>query len=54
MVILFCAIAGAALGGSNATRRGGNRLDLVQYATVGAIAGAILGMFATVAIERML
>ena len=54
MVILAFALAGAALGWRNAARRQGNRLDIVQYTAVGAIAGAILGMFATVALERML
>ena len=54
MIILACAAAGGLLGWRNAARRQGNRLDLAQYAAVGAIAGAILGMFATVALERML
>ena len=54
MIILLTALAGAALGATTARRRGGNRLDIAQYTAVGAIVGAILGMFGTVALERML
>lgn len=54
MIILLAALAGAVTGATTARRRGGNRLDLAQYTAVGGIAGGILGMFATVALERML
>ena len=54
MIILAFALAGGLIGWRSATRRRGNRLDIAQYAAVGAIAGAILGMFATVALERLL
>lgn len=53
MVILLAALAGAGLGWRNAVQRGGNRLDIAQFAAVGAIVGAIVGMFATIVIERM-
>lgn len=54
MIILAFGLVGFLLGWRNAVRRGGNRLDLAQYAAVGAIAGAILGTLATVLLERML
>ncbi|MEO9824390.1 MAG: apolipoprotein acyltransferase [Paracoccaceae bacterium] len=49
MVLFFSAVFGAVLGGITAKRRGGNRLDIAQYAAGFAIAFAILGMFATLA-----
>ncbi|MBK5926109.1 hypothetical protein [Rhodobaculum claviforme] len=54
MIVLAGLIAGGVLGLSSARRRGGNRLDLAQYTAVGAILGGILGLFATIGIERML
>lgn len=47
MLILAGMILGALLGYRAAVRRGGNRLDIGQYAGVGAIGGAILGMALT-------
>jgi hypothetical protein len=54
MIVIFGAFAGAILGWRNASKRGGNRLDIAQYAGVGAIVGALLGLFATIGVERML
>jgi uncharacterized membrane protein YfcA len=54
MIILLAALGGAVIGATTARRRGGNRLDIAQYAAVGGILGAILGMFGTIALERML
>ncbi len=49
-MIFFAAIAiGAILGWYRAGRRGGNRLDKLQYAAAHAILFAILGLFATIA-----
>ncbi len=42
------------LGVVQARRKGGNRLDMLQYAGVFAIIGAIAGMFVTIAIDRMI
>ncbi|WP_210527559.1 hypothetical protein [Rubellimicrobium arenae] len=45
-------LLGAILGGLNARRRGGRRLDLLQWTAVGAIVGAIVGVFLLVILER--
>ena len=54
MILIFGAFAGALAGWRSAAKRGGNRLDIAQYAGVGAIIGALLGLFATIGLERML
>jgi hypothetical protein len=54
MIVIFGAALGAGLGWRSARARGGNRLDLAQYAGVGAIIGGLLGLFATIGVERML
>ncbi len=43
---------GAALGAWRARARGGNRLDMLQWAAVGGLIGAVIGMFALVLIVR--
>ncbi len=43
---------GAALGALSARRRGGKRLDLLQWAAVGAIIGGLVGLFATILVLR--
>ncbi|CAA9404924.1 MAG: hypothetical protein AVDCRST_MAG15-1250 [uncultured Rubellimicrobium sp.] len=45
-------LIGALLGTLGARRRGGKRLDLLQWAAVGAIMGGIVGLFLLVFIER--
>lgn len=45
-------VIGAILGAFSAKRRGGKTLDLLQWAGVLAIIGAIIGLFALVLIER--
>jgi hypothetical protein len=54
MIVLAGLVLGAVWGGLTARRRGGNRLDIAQYATVWGIIGALAGLFATIALERML
>lgn len=54
MIVIFGAFAGAGWGWRNATRANGNRMDKAQYAGVGAIIGALLGLFVTIGVERML
>ncbi len=54
MIVIICFLAGAAWGTYLARRRKGNTLDVLQYAAAFAIAFAILGLFATVIMERML
>lgn len=52
MIVIAGALIGALWGGWSAKKRGGSRLDILQYAAVYAIALALVGMIATVFIER--
>ena len=52
MIILFSAAFGAVWGGLVARRRGGNRLDIAQYAGGFGILFAILGLAVTIYIAR--
>ncbi len=45
-------LIGALLGTLGARRQGGKRLDLLQWAAVGAIIGGIVGLFVLIFIER--
>lgn len=54
MLVLVGLILGAIIGAMTAKRRGGNRLDLLQYGAVFALIGAVIGLFVTVGVERML
>lgn len=54
MIILTSLVVGALIGALTARRRGGNGLDMAQYAGVGAILGVILGAGGTIALERLL
>ena len=54
MIVLAGLVLGALLGARAARKQGGNRMDVAQYTVVWAIIGGILGLFATIGIERML
>ncbi|CUH80361.1 hypothetical protein [Tropicibacter naphthalenivorans] len=54
MIVIFAALLGAIIGGTTARRRKGNKLDILQYATIYMIAFALLGMIATVILEKNL
>jgi hypothetical protein len=54
MIVLAAALIGAILGGIAAKRRGGNKLDIAQYAAGYAMAFIIVGLIATVVIDRVL
>lgn len=54
MIVIVAFLAGAVWGWWLAGRRGGGRLDRMQYATAFAIAFAIAGLFATVILERVI
>ncbi len=54
MIVITSALIGLVLGGVTAKRRGGNRLDIAQYAGAYAIAFALLGVFASIALEYAL
>ena len=52
MIVIVLALLGALIGGFTARKRGGNRLDIAQYAAGYAIAFALLGMIITVFVHR--
>ena len=52
MIYIVLGIIGALIGGLTASRRGGNRKDIAQYATGYFIAFALLGFVLTVLIDR--
>lgn len=54
MIVLAGLAGGAIYGTILARRRGGRPLDRLQYAAGYGIAFGLLGMFATIALERML
>ncbi|MFA5538345.1 MAG: hypothetical protein WCZ72_08825 [Gemmobacter sp.] len=54
MIVIAGFVLGALWGAYLARRRRGNRLDMAQYAAGFGIAFALLGLFATIFLERML
>lgn len=54
MIVIAALVAGAIFGVYAASRKGGNRLDKAQYGAVFAIIFALVGLFVTVAIDKML
>lgn len=54
MIVILGLIAGALWGARSARQRNGNRKDIAQYAAVGSILGALIGLFVTIGVERML
>lgn len=54
MIVIVAMLAGALIGATTALKRGGKRLDALQYAAGYGIAFALLGLFATIFLERML
>ncbi len=54
MIVIAGLIGGAVWGALHAKKRGGNRMDMAQYAAVYGIIFALLGLVATVVLERML
>lgn len=53
MIVLAAFIIGGVLGGLRAARLGGGGKDIAQYVIVFALIFAMLGLFATILIERM-
>ena len=53
MIVIGGFILGAVIGGLTARRRGGKRLDILQYAAGYGIAFTLLGLFATLFIDRL-
>ena len=54
MIVIVAALLGAIIGGMTARKRGGNRLDIAQYAAGHALAFTVVGLIATVVIDRIL
>ncbi|WP_226782360.1 hypothetical protein [Oceaniglobus trochenteri] len=54
MIIIVFALAGAVSGVLLARKRGGRRLDMAQYGGSLFIAGALLGLFVTILLARVL
>lgn len=54
MIVLAGLLGGAVYGAMVAKRRQGSRLDMAQYAAGYGIAFAIVGVFATIALEYTL
>ncbi len=54
MIIIGAMLLGAVIGGVTAKRRGGNRLDIAQYAVGYAIAFTLVGVLATILVDRNL
>ena len=54
MIVIVAALLGAIIGGMTARKRGGNKLDIAQYAAGYALAFVIVGLIATVVIDRSL
>lgn len=52
MIVITAAIFGALLGAFRARHHGGNRLDMLQWGGSFAIAFALIGLIATIVIER--
>ncbi|WBU61412.1 hypothetical protein [Paracoccus albus] len=53
MIVIACAIIGFALGWMRAGRVGGNSKDKAQWALAHMFAFVLLGLFATLIIDRM-
>lgn len=54
MIVIAGAILGALIGALRAKRLGGKGMDMLQYGAGFAIAFALIGLFATIFLERAL
>ena len=54
MIVIVLALVGAVIGATTAKKRGGNGKDIAQYAAGYAAAFTVVGMIATVVIDRIL
>jgi hypothetical protein len=53
MIVIAGLVLGAVMGAVTASKRGGKRLDMLQYAAGYGIAFCLLGVALTIFIERM-
>ena len=54
MIVILAALTGAITGGITAKKRGGNRLDIAQYAAGYSLAFIVVGLISTIVIDRIL
>lgn len=54
MIVIAGVLGGGAYGALLARKRQGSRADMAQYGAGFAIAFGLLGLFATIALERMM
>ena len=54
MIVIAAVIIGAILGWRRAGQLGGSQRDRAQYAAAFAVAFAVVGLFATVFVDRMM
>lgn len=54
MIVIAAIIIGAALGWRRARQLGGKTSDRVQYAASFAVVFALIGLFATIIVDRMI
>ncbi|MCT4557957.1 MAG: apolipoprotein acyltransferase [Pelagimonas sp.] len=54
MIVIAGAILGAIIGALTARRRKGNGLDILQYGFTYALAFALVGLIATIILEKLL
>ncbi len=52
MIVIVTTLLGGGYGAFLARRRGGNRYDIAQYATVFAIIGGLIGLIAAIWLQR--
>ncbi len=53
MIVFIAALIGGVIGGRIASKRGGNRLDIVQYVGIYALAFGLVGLILTLIVHRM-
>jgi hypothetical protein len=54
MIVLVAALIGALVGGLTSKRRDGNRMDIAQYAAGYGMAFVVVGLIATVVLDRVI
>lgn len=54
MIVIGGFLLGAVIGAATALKRGGRKLDALQYGAGFAIAFGLIGVFATIILERVL
>ena len=54
MIVIAAAILGVCIGAYTARKRGGNKLDIAQYAVGYALAFVVVGLILTVVADRLL